>query len=143
VLGVRDVVINTSWLAAQFPATLGDGGQWGLRITYSFEGDTPLETGGGSLWLRDAGLPVGAPVRVRVLARDVSIALQEFDSSITNTLPATIASQRGDDHPALMLLRLEVGGEIVLARLTRRSAHQLGLVDGMAVWVQIKAVALL
>jgi len=48
-LGIGDVVINTSWLAAQFPTTLGDGGQWGLRITYSFEGDTPLETGGG-IW---------------------------------------------------------------------------------------------
>ena len=48
-IGIREVVVNTSWLAAQFPATLGDGGQWGLRITYSFEGDTPLETGGG-MW---------------------------------------------------------------------------------------------
>lgn len=48
-LGVRDVVINTSWLAEQFPATLGDGAQWGLRLHYSFEGATPLETGGG-MW---------------------------------------------------------------------------------------------
>lgn len=48
-IGVRDVVVNTSWLAAQFPATLGDGAQWGLRIRYSFEGDAPLETGGGML----------------------------------------------------------------------------------------------
>jgi MurNAc alpha-1-phosphate uridylyltransferase len=48
-IGVRDVVVNTSWLAAQFPAALGDGAQWGLRIRYSFEGDEPLETGGGML----------------------------------------------------------------------------------------------
>jgi MurNAc alpha-1-phosphate uridylyltransferase len=48
-LGVRDVVINTSWLAEQFPATLGDGAQWGLRLHYSYEGPTPLETGGG-MW---------------------------------------------------------------------------------------------
>lgn len=47
--GVRDVVLNTSWLAAQFPATLGDGSRWGLRLHYAFEGDTPLETGGGML----------------------------------------------------------------------------------------------
>ncbi|MDH5824013.1 nucleotidyltransferase family protein [Luteimonas sp. RD2P54] len=47
--GVREVVINTSWLARQFPRTLGDGAAWGLRIRYSHEGDTPLETGGG-LW---------------------------------------------------------------------------------------------
>ena len=43
------MVINTSWLAQQFPATLGDGARWGLRIRYSYEGATPLETGGG-MW---------------------------------------------------------------------------------------------
>lgn len=48
-MGVRDVVINTSWLAEQFPATLGDGERWGLRLHYSYEGATPLETGGG-MW---------------------------------------------------------------------------------------------
>lgn len=48
-LGVEDVVINTSWLAEQFPATLGDGSAFGLRLHYSFEGDTPLETAGGML----------------------------------------------------------------------------------------------
>jgi len=46
---VHYVVINTSHLAEQFPATLGDGSRWGLRIHYSYEGPTPLETGGGML----------------------------------------------------------------------------------------------
>ncbi|HJR74196.1 MAG TPA: nucleotidyltransferase family protein [Luteimonas sp.] len=48
-LGVREVAINTSWLAEQFPQTLGDGERWGLSIHYSYEGTTPLETGGGML----------------------------------------------------------------------------------------------
>ncbi|MFC3816858.1 N-acetylmuramate alpha-1-phosphate uridylyltransferase MurU [Lysobacter sp. GCM10012299] len=48
-MGVRDVVINTSWLADQFPKVLGDGADWGLRLQYSYEGSTPLETGGGML----------------------------------------------------------------------------------------------
>jgi len=48
-MGVRDVVVNVSWLAEQFPAVLGDGARWGLRIHYSHEGATPLETGGGML----------------------------------------------------------------------------------------------
>lgn len=48
-MGVREVVVNTSWLAAQFPATLGDGAGYGLHITFSHEGDVPLETGGG-MW---------------------------------------------------------------------------------------------
>lgn len=48
-LGMREVVVNTSWLAPQFPERLGDGSRWGLHLSYVFEGDTPLETGGGML----------------------------------------------------------------------------------------------
>ncbi|MFZ7095672.1 N-acetylmuramate alpha-1-phosphate uridylyltransferase MurU [Luteimonas dalianensis] len=47
--GITEVVVNISWLAAQFPATLGDGSRWGLSIHYSHEGKVPLETGGG-MW---------------------------------------------------------------------------------------------
>ena len=47
--GVRYVVINTAHRAEQFPEALGDGARWGLRIRYSYEGATPLETGGGML----------------------------------------------------------------------------------------------
>ena len=48
--GVRDIVINCAWLEAQFPAALGDGSRWGLRLHYSFEGRDcggALETAGG------------------------------------------------------------------------------------------------
>ena len=47
--GIDEVVINTSWLATQFHEALGDGARWGLHITLSYEGVTPLETGGGML----------------------------------------------------------------------------------------------
>lgn len=45
--GIRDVVVNLAWLGATIPAALGDGGAYGLRITYSDEGAEALETGGG------------------------------------------------------------------------------------------------
>jgi N-acetyl-alpha-D-muramate 1-phosphate uridylyltransferase len=48
--GVRDVVINTAWLEPMFPAALGDGARWGLRIHFSAEGRDhggALETAGG------------------------------------------------------------------------------------------------
>ncbi len=48
-LGIKDVVVNTSWLAEQFPGKLGDGSQWNLNIRYSEEPGSPLETGGGLL----------------------------------------------------------------------------------------------
>jgi MurNAc alpha-1-phosphate uridylyltransferase len=45
--GIRDVVINLSWLGDQIRDALGDGGEFGLTICYSEEGSPPLETGGG------------------------------------------------------------------------------------------------
>ena len=48
--GVAQVVVNTAWLEEQFPAALGDGSRWGLRIRYSQEGRDhggALETAGG------------------------------------------------------------------------------------------------
>lgn len=48
-MGVGEVVVNTSWLAGQFPHALGNGERWGLKIEYAYEGETPLETGGGML----------------------------------------------------------------------------------------------
>ena len=48
-LGVRDIVVNIAHLAAQFPAQLGDGSCFGVRLHWSREGDEPLETGGGML----------------------------------------------------------------------------------------------
>jgi len=48
--GVREVVVNTAWLEEQFPAALGDGSRYGLRLHYSMEGrdhGDALETAGG------------------------------------------------------------------------------------------------
>lgn len=45
--GVRKVVINTGHLGGQLPAMLGDGHAWDMRIAYSAEPPTALETGGG------------------------------------------------------------------------------------------------
>ena len=99
---------------------------------------------GGSLWVRDGGQPIGQPVRVRILARDVSLALAPVSgTSIQNCLPATVRQLADDSHPALCLVQLAIGPSLLLARLTRRSAASLDLTPDMPVWVQIKAVALI
>jgi molybdate transport system ATP-binding protein len=103
-----------------------------------------VEFPGGSLWVRDGGQAKGQSVRVRILARDVSIALEKVEGiSIQNCLLATVDQMAPDTHPALTLLRLQVGASPILARLTLRSAAALDLHPGKAVWVQIKAVALI
>lgn len=103
-----------------------------------------VDFAGGSLWTRDRGLPAGKRVRVRVLARDVSLAvLEPVPSSIQNILHGTVESIGADDHPGLLLVRVQVGDSQLVARLTRRSAAQLGIALGMPVNVQIKSVALM
>ena len=103
-----------------------------------------VEFPGGSLWVRDAGHAIGHAVRVRILARDVSVALAPVAGvSIQNCLPATVEQMADDYHPALSLLRLRMGESPLLARLTRRSSAALALEPGKPVWVQIKAVALI
>lgn len=47
--GIRNIVINTSWLAECFEPALGDGSRWNVTLHYSYEGSEPLETGGGML----------------------------------------------------------------------------------------------
>jgi molybdate transport system ATP-binding protein len=99
---------------------------------------------GGAVWVRDSGHPLGHHVRVRILARDVSIAREAvLATSIINTLSARIVALAADTHPALTLVQLQVGESMLVARVTRRSACGLELKPGQAVWVQIKAVAVI
>jgi molybdate transport system ATP-binding protein len=103
-----------------------------------------VEFDGGHVWVRDSGHALGHRVRVRILARDVSVALEpQHESSILNCLPAEIAEIADDTHPALALVKLKLGKSAVVARLTHRSACGLDLKPGMPVYAQIKAVALI
>ncbi len=96
------------------------------------------------LWTRDAGHALGRHVRLRVLARDVSLArTPQTGTSIANQLQATVEAIADDAHPALALVRVRVGSAPLVARLTRRSAHTLELAVGMPVWAQVKTVALM
>lgn len=102
-----------------------------------------IDFDGGGLWLRDTGLPVNHPARLRVLARDVSIALQPPPgSSIQNILPATVEEIAADAHPSQVIVRLRCGRSALLARVTARAAHALALAQGQRVWAQIKSAAL-
>jgi molybdate transport system ATP-binding protein len=102
------------------------------------------EFGGGRLWIRDPGLPLGGKVRLRILARDVSLSRERLDgASILNLLPATVMEVAPGDHPAVVLARVIVGGTPFVSRLTARSADALGLAPGVDTWVQIKTVTVL
>ena len=97
---------------------------------------------GGQMWLRDSGVALGQMVRMRVLARDVSIATEApLHTSIQNQLSAVIEAVAPDAHPSQLLVRLRVGSWAVLARITQKAWSDLSLHIGQAVWVQVKSVA--
>jgi molybdate transport system ATP-binding protein len=91
-----------------------------------------------------APLALGKALRIKVQARDVSLSLQaEEHSSILNRLPVTVTQEIGADNNAHVLVRLDASGTPLLARITRYSRDQLQLRPGLALWAQIKAVAVL
>ena len=93
--------------------------------------------------LAHAPLPSGQALRIKVLARDVSLSLERQHSSILNVLPATVAEIAPTRSPAQVLLRLDLGGTALLARITRYSLERLALQPGSRVWAQLKSVAVL
>lgn len=103
-----------------------------------------VDFSGGKVWTRDLGHTLGATVRIRVLARDVSLSKEEQShSSIANHLPAVVTNIGKDEHPALCIVRLQCGDSAILARITHRSLARMSLAQGDHIWAQIKAVALL
>ena len=85
-----------------------------------------------------------AELRVRIQARDVSLALDKPQaSSILNVFRATVSAIAATDTPGQVLVQLYVGATPLLARITGRSRRVLDLEVGRGVWAQVKAVALL
>ena len=116
------------------------------RIT-AYDAQDHLSTvvfeGGRLLISGTAERRIGDSVRLRVLARDVSVALQSpTGSSILNRVPCTIHAMHADS-PGQVLLTLHAHTTTLLARVSARSVRELGLQPGQAVIAQIKSVALL
>src|SRR5680860_388167 len=105
-------------------------------------GLTRLGFAGGELLTPRVAVPPGAAVRVHVRARDVAISLHRpKDLSIQNVLPARVAEISPESGP-FAELRLDAGGAPLLARITRRAAHELRLTPGREVFALVKSVAL-
>lgn len=103
---------------------------------------------GGKLWIRDSGSGIGSALRIRVQARDVSLTLSDdSESSILNRLPARVLAIEPGADPAMRVIRLELPSareaSQLLAQITAKSAVELNLAPGMALFAQIKSVAIL
>jgi molybdate transport system ATP-binding protein len=95
------------------------------------------------LLLTQTALAAGSRIRLRVQARDVSIALDApANSSILNILPALVDAIGEPGGNGQQLIRLDLAGQKLLARISAWSAQRLRLQRGMKVYVQIKGMAL-
>lgn len=104
---------------------------------------TQLEFAAGQFTVPRKELTQGQVVRLRILARDVSLTLQQqTDTSILNIFPAQV-EEVVEENPAQMTVRLDAAGVSILSRITRKSAETLALLPGKQVYVQVKTVALL
>lgn len=104
-------------------------------------GLTSLRFAGGVLRVAHVDAPLGMRMRVRIRARDVSIATTKpVDVSILNVFRGRIV-ERDDRAGAVVELRLDIGVPL-RARVTARSASDLGLEPGKEVYAMVKSVAI-
>jgi molybdate transport system ATP-binding protein len=105
-------------------------------------GLTELRFAGGRLLVSRLELPAGAEIRLRIRARDVSLATRKPEAtSILNVFPAEILDFGTDGGPQVDVL-LDAGGVTLWARITARSRHDLGLETGSKVFALVKSVAI-
>ena len=98
---------------------------------------------GGKLWLHDSGEAINEPVRIRVLARDLSLALNNHnDTSILNRLEAEVLEVAPGPNNAMAMVRLKAGDDYLIARVTHRSVAHLDIKPGKKLLAQIKSVAI-
>jgi len=103
-----------------------------------------LDFRGGALLVGRRPEAIGAHLRCRIHARDVSLALaRPQGTSIVNLLPAEVTAVAATDRPGQVLVQLRVGACPLLARITERSRRELAIAPGLQLWAQVKGVALL
>ena len=97
---------------------------------------------GGTLTVTDVDALVGEPVRVRIRARDVSIALDRPQRiSIQNVLGGRITAV-GPERGGVIDVSIAIGAITLRSRITARAARQLGLAPGLEIYALVKAVSL-
>ncbi len=105
------------------------------------DGLTSLYTSAGPMLLPRIDAAPGTALRVRVHAQDVILSRDRpVGLSALNILPATVTTLRLGDGPGA-LVQLQAGSDLLLARITRRSAAALTLAPGTPVFAILKSVS--
>lgn len=87
--------------------------------------------------------PAGETVRLRIRARDVSLAtVKPKGISLRNVLEARVEEVQAEPDTAFAEIRLSLTGQALRARISRASVHELELEPGKQVYALVKATAL-
>ena len=101
-----------------------------------------LAVGQGELRVSAAGLAAHSALRIQLLARDIIVATaQPANLSVRNCLAGTVSGITGDSSGS-DLIRIDIGGETIIARITAAATQELELHVGMPVWALIKSVSI-
>lgn len=109
------------------------------------DGMRPFGPANARLWVPgpDPG-PGRQSVRLRVLAKDVSLSLVEpRQISIQNHLPVIIECVYPSENYRTLVACRTAEGQLLLAEVTPRAVDQLGLLAGQPIYALIKSVVLL
>ncbi|QRM31883.1 molybdenum ABC transporter ATP-binding protein [Microvirga sp. VF16] len=102
---------------------------------------TVLQANAGALMVPRLDRPIGATLRVRLRARDIILSLKRPEGlSALNVLAGKISSIDDISGPSVDVM-LDCGGDSLVARVTCKSVHELGLVPGLSVHAIIKSIA--
>jgi molybdate transport system ATP-binding protein len=101
-----------------------------------------VQLGSGVLRVSLRGARVGASLRVQLLARDIILATQPPQAlSVRNALEGTIITLTVEQQDDAVLVAVDVGGAVVLSRVTSEAVEALGLRAGLHVWALVKAIS--
>ena len=104
-------------------------------------GTTILDHPAGRMWIPTIDRPPGSAVRLRVRAREVALAVGTPGLlSIRNRLEATV-TDIAIGPGAAVEVQLDVGGQALVARITRDAARALDIAVGQPVVALIKSAA--
>ena len=105
-------------------------------------GLTVLGFAGGELRVPTLPYALGAAVRVRIRARDVIVAREHPEALGASNILAGVIRRLRVEAGTFAELELDLGGSLLLVRMTRLSVDRLGHSEGQAVWAVIKSVAI-
>jgi molybdate transport system ATP-binding protein len=105
-------------------------------------GLTRVRVGQGELKINCGACATGSRMRVQLLARDLIVATHPAQQlSVRNSLEGVVKSI-SDDVDDSDLIEIDIGGTLIMARITKAATRELQLAAGLRVWALVKTASL-